>query len=74
MFETSFVSKNSNMEGIANSLAKYHLLYGDVNLINNEIDLYREISRRDIREVARKYLNMNQRVELDYLAEKTTND
>lgn len=74
MFETSFVSKNSNMAGIANSLAKYHLLYGDVNLINNEIDLYREISRRDIRAVARKYLNMNQRVELDYLAENKNND
>ena len=36
ILETSFVSRNSNMEGIANSLAKYHLLYGDVNLINNE--------------------------------------
>tara|TARA_S200000501_G_scaffold377166_1_gene434530 strand:+ start:636 stop:1955 length:1320 start_codon:yes stop_codon:yes gene_type:complete len=74
MLETSFVSRNSNMEGIANSLAKYHLLYGNVNLINNEINLYKEISREDIRQVAKKYLNTNQRVELDYLPEKSTND
>ena len=62
------------MEGIANSLAKYHLLYGDVNLINNEINLYREITREDIQDVAKKYLNINQRVELDYLPEKSIND
>ena len=74
ILETSFVSRNSNMEGIANSLAKYHLLYGDVNLINNEINLYREITREDIQDVAKKYLNINQRVELDYLPEKSIND
>ena len=67
MFETSFVSKNSNMEGIANSLAKYHLLYGDVNLINNEIDIYRSVTREEIQEVAKLYLNKNQRLELKYL-------
>ena len=34
-FENNFVSSNSSFEGIANSLARYYMLYGDVNLINN---------------------------------------
>jgi hypothetical protein len=37
------------MWGIAENLAKYYLLYGDINLINTEIDLYHSISREEIR-------------------------
>jgi hypothetical protein len=35
------------VEGIAENLAKYYLLYGDINLINTEIDLYHSISREN---------------------------
>ena len=42
-------------------------VYGDTNLINSEIDIYRSITREEIRDVANKYLNSNQRLELDYL-------
>jgi zinc protease len=66
-FENQYVDNNSNVEGIAENLAKYHLLYGDINLINTEIDLYHSISREEIREVAKKYLNPNQRLVLDYI-------
>jgi hypothetical protein len=31
------------------NLAKYYLLYGDINLINTEINLYHSISREEIR-------------------------
>jgi len=73
-FESQFVNSNSSISGIASSLATYYLLYDDVNLINNEIDIYRSITREDIQEVAKKYLNPNQRVELKYLPkEKETN-
>ena len=65
--ESQFVSRNASMEGIANSLADYYTLYGDTNLINSEIDIYRSITREEIRDVANKYLNSNQRLELDYL-------
>jgi len=68
-FENNFVNSNSSVEGIANSLARYNVLYGDTNLINTEIDIYRSISREDIREVAKKYLNPNQRLVLEYLPE-----
>jgi len=68
-FENDFVSSNSSVEGIANSLARYHMLYGDTNLINNEIDIYRSITREEIKAVANKYLNANQRLLLEYLPE-----
>jgi predicted Zn-dependent peptidase len=69
-FENNFVNSNSSIAGIAGSLATYHVLYGDINLINNEIDIYRSITREEIREVAKKYLNKNARVELEYLPKK----
>ena len=68
-FENDFVSSNSSVEGIANSLARYHMLYGNTNLINNEIDIYRSITREEIKAVANKYLNANQRLLLEYLPE-----
>jgi predicted Zn-dependent peptidase len=68
-FESDFVSSNSSVEGIANSLAEYYAIYGDTNLINSEIDIYRSISREEIRAVAKKYLNPNQRLTLNYLPE-----
>lgn len=69
-FENRFVSSNSSVAGIASSLATYYLLYGDVNLINNQLDIYRSISREEIRDVAKKYLSPNQRVEIKYLPKK----
>lgn len=69
-FENNFVNSNSSVEGIASSLATYNVLYGDTNLINTEIEIYRSITREEIREVAKKYLNPNQRLILEYLPEK----
>ncbi|MBE9490481.1 MAG: insulinase family protein [Bacteroidetes bacterium] len=69
-FENQFVNSNSSISGIANSLARYYMLYDDVNLINNEIDIYRSITREEIQAVAKKYLNPNQRVILEYLPKK----
>ena len=70
-FESQFVNSNSSIAGIASSLATYYMLYGDVNLINKEIDIYRSISREEIRDVAKRYLNNNQRVEIEYLPEES---
>ena len=74
-FENQYVNSNANVEGIADNLATYYLLYGDINLINTEIDIYRSITREEIKEVANKYLKSNQRMILDYVptAEKTKN-
>jgi len=69
-YENQYVSGNASVEGIADNLATYYLLYGDVNLINTEIDMYNSITREEIREVAKKYLNPNQRLLLDYVPAK----
>ncbi|MEY3600742.1 MAG: hypothetical protein RLZZ463_1519, partial [Bacteroidota bacterium] len=66
-FENNFVNANSNVEGIAGSLATYYMLYGDTSLINKQIDIYRSITREEIQQVAQQYLQPNQRVVIDYL-------
>ena len=71
--ETQFVSRNSSVEGIANSLSDYYTFYGDTGLINSELDIYRGITKEEIRDVAKKYLNSNQRVIVDYLPGDETN-
>ena len=69
-FENNFVNSNSSIEGIAHSLAHNYMLMGDANLINKELEIYRSITRQDLMNAAKKYLNPNQRVELNYLPEK----
>lgn len=69
-FENDYVNSNSNVEGVAHNLATYYLLYKDVNLVNNELDIIRSITREEIRDVAQKYLNDNQRLLLEYGPEK----
>ncbi len=68
-FENRYVNSNSSIQGIANSLARNYMLYGDTDLINKEIEIYRSVTREEIKAVAAKYLNSNQRVIIDYLPE-----
>lgn len=70
IYESQYVNSNASVEGIASNLATYYMLYGDVNLINTEIDIYRSITREEIRDVAKKYLKPNQRMVLDYVPAK----
>ena len=69
-FESQYVNSNSSVAGIAGTLATDYLLKDDINLINKEIDIYQSITREEIRDVAKKYLSPNQRVELEYLPKK----
>jgi zinc protease len=67
IFENQYVNSNTSVEGIASNLATYYMLYGDVNLINTELDIYKSITKEEIRGVAKKYLNTNQRLLLNYM-------
>lgn len=67
VFENNFVNSNASMAGIANSLARNYMLYGDTDLINSTIEIYRSITREEIKDVANRYLNNNNRVLIDYL-------
>ncbi|CCB68748.1 peptidase M16 [Flavobacterium branchiophilum] len=69
-YENDYVNANASIEGIADNLATYYMLFKDVNLINTELSIYKSITREEIREVAKKYLNNNQRLILDYLPTK----
>lgn len=70
IYDNNYVNSNSSVEGIADNLATYYMLYKDVNLINTEIEIYRSITREEIRDIAKKYLNPNQRLVLDYVPAK----
>lgn len=65
--ESNFISSNSRVAGIAESLANYHMYFGDTNLINTEIDKYLAVTREDIMMAAQKYFAKDNRVVLYYL-------
>ena len=69
IYENNFVNSNASIQGVATSLSQYYLFYNDTNLINSSIEIYKSITREEIRDVASKYLNDNQRVVMDYLPE-----
>ena len=71
--EAEYVTSNSRVTGIAESLATYHMFFGDANLINNEIDRYLAVTRDDIQAAAKKYLVKNNRVTLHYLPKSLEN-
>ena len=67
IIENRFVSSNSTVAGIGNSLAHNYFFHDTTNHINTELDIYRSISKEEIREVAKRLLGKNQRLELKYL-------
>ncbi|KAF5071247.1 Peptidase M16 inactive domain protein [anaerobic digester metagenome] len=69
--ENDFISRNSTMAGIAESLSDYHMYFGDANLINTEIDRYLAVTKADIKRVANQYLTKENRVVLYYLPKQT---
>jgi len=65
--ENDFISRNTTMGGISESLAEYHTFFGDANLINTEIEKYLSVTPENIIDVAKKYLVPENRVVLYYL-------
>lgn len=65
--EADFITANSSMVGIAESLANYEMYYGDANLINTELERYMKVTREDIQRVAKKYFVPSNRVSLYYM-------
>ena len=70
-FENNFVSANTRDIGIAENLADGYTFHNrNTNYVNEELQQIRAVTREQIREVAKKYLNNNQRVVLYYLPKK----
>ena len=64
---TEMVNSKATMAGIAESLANNEVYFGDANLINTELEKYNKVTRQDVLNVAKKYLNKDNRVVLHYL-------
>ena len=71
--EAQFISSNGSVAGIAESLANYHVYFGNAGLINDEIKRYQAVTREDILRVAKTYLNPDNRVVLHYLPKPSAN-
>lgn len=69
-FENDYLENNNRMIKVAENLATGYTFYKNINNINVELDKIRKITRQDIQQVAKKYLNRNQRVLLYYLPKK----
>ncbi|HRN71852.1 MAG TPA: pitrilysin family protein [Ginsengibacter sp.] len=65
--ENNLVAANQSMLGVAENLANGYTFFKNTNYINEELKLYKSITREQIREVARKYLDPNSRLVLYYL-------
>jgi predicted Zn-dependent peptidase len=69
-FETMFISKRQTMNYLADSMSFLKLFFNDVSLINTDVLNYISIQKEDIIECARKYLNKENRVLLNYIPGK----
>lgn len=65
--ESETINSLASVTGIAQRLAQYKVFYGDANYINEELEKFRQVKPEDIKRVANKYLDKNNRVVLTYL-------
>ena len=72
-YENSFISTNSTIAGIAESLANNHVYNGGASKINTELANYMSVTREDIQRVAKKYLTQDSRIILHYLPKEEGN-
>ena len=72
-FENSYVTTNSRVLGVAENLANGYTFYNkNTGNVNNQLTEIKAITREDIREAAKKYLDVNKRVVLYYLPAATS--
>ncbi len=67
-FENEYIGANAKMLGVAENLADGYIFHNkNTNHINEQLEEVRKVTREDIQNVAKKYLNKNQRVVVYYL-------
>lgn len=65
--EAQLIRSQRSMASIAESLANYHVYFGDANLINTEIERYLSVTPDDIRTAAETYYAPEKRVTLYFM-------
>jgi predicted Zn-dependent peptidase len=67
-FENDYIGANAKMLGVAENLADGYIFFNkNTNHINEELEEVRKVTKEDIQNVAKKYLNKNQRIVVYYL-------
>ncbi|HMI04525.1 MAG TPA: insulinase family protein, partial [Pedobacter sp.] len=70
-FENGYVSANTKMIGVAENLSNGYTFHNkNTNDLNEQLAQIKSITREEIRDIAKKYLNKDQRVVLYYLPKK----
>lgn len=70
-YENNYIGKNARMLGVAENLANGYTFHKkNTNNINEELEEVRKVTRQDIQDVVKKYLNPNQKVIIYYLPKK----
>lgn len=70
-YENNYIGTNAKMLGVAENLADGYTFHNkNTNNINEELEEVRKVTRADIQNAAKKYLNPNQRLVLYYLPKK----
>lgn len=64
--EDEIANAFGTMHSRAQNLARYHVFYGDTNLINTELDRYLAVTKEDLQRVAKKYLTKEGMFRLRY--------
>ncbi len=72
--ESRISNSYSTVAGLASALPSYHVFYGSTSIINNELEKYMSVTKEEIKAVAEKYLNSNERVVLYYLPKQEENN
>jgi predicted Zn-dependent peptidase len=70
IFEARFVSSKKAASSKASELASLQSYYGDPNLINSELEKYMKVTKQDVLNAAKKYLDTKNKVVLVYQPEK----
>lgn len=66
-FESKMIRSNLSLEGIVERLATNYTYFKDANRVNTELEKYMQVTREDIKRVANKYLQKDNRIVLYYL-------
>lgn len=65
--EFSVAARLQSLSGVAEALANNYTYFKDAGRVNKELENYESVTREDIMDVAKKYLQTNSRVVLHYL-------
>ncbi len=68
-FESRMINSNTTIARRATSLANYHIIHGDADLINHEMENYMKVTREDILRVAQEYFREDNRIVIYWLPE-----